>query len=179
VSRGRVHHHPDRVLLGHQPHDLPGSDPARRGARGSFPAYVRFCKTQADAVAMGAVTGTSGAPASARCQAKYTNPTPRCTIPALRPVQPRVHRQRRPDIRQPAEPDGLHRGRDGGHVQLDEEMQNIANWYSTTVPHADDEVRGGRAFQQFVSNPAGSPPRPTPCASGTSRSTARPARTIT
>jgi len=40
-------------------------------------------------------------------------------------------------------------------------MQNIANWYTYyRYPHADDEVAAGRAFQQFVSNPAGSPPRP-------------------
>jgi hypothetical protein len=42
---------------------------------GTFPAFVRFCKTQADALAPGAVTGNSGSPATPRCQAKFVSIT--------------------------------------------------------------------------------------------------------
>src|SRR4029077_16439836 len=73
---------------------------------GFFPAYVRFCKTQADPAARGAVTGTGGPrldgagrpparpPRVGALPGQVHQPDrPAVPVPALRPLQPRVHRQ--------------------------------------------------------------------------------------
>jgi hypothetical protein len=125
---------------------------------GFFPAYVRFCKTQADALAMGAISGSSGG--SARCIAKYVDST---GLPAYQ--FPRYGWFNRETIVSTAAPFGNRPARTDCALvpscTYAEEMQNFANWYTYYRTRMQMmKTSAGRAFQSFVSNPSGTPPRP-------------------
>lgn len=140
----------------------PGTVPPGFG----FPAYVRFCKTLADATATGAVTGTSGAaPATPRCISKFIEVANPPELPntyqyvrfglftrenIVSTTTPYNNRSTRNDCAAPPS------------CTYTEEIQNYARWYTyyrtrlTTMKTA-----GGRALQPFVTNPTASPAQPT------------------
>ena len=90
------------------------------------PAPVRWCKSTADAANTGVVTGTSGSPATARCQSKVHGNYP----------YPRLGNISRTDI-VPATATYSNRfgrtdcaGMATGVCTYAEELQNFANWYT-------------------------------------------------
>jgi len=124
------------------------------------PAYVRFCRTQEEAIAHGAITFIPGSPRINRCQAKYVE------SPGLQPYQyPRYGWFIRDTIKSANEP---FTGRTGRvdcaappKCTYQEEIQNYAKWfayYSTRMQMMKTSV--GIAFRGFISNPSGTPPKP-------------------
>lgn len=106
----------------------------------TFPATVRFCKSTGDADNAAATTGSSGAPATPRCQAKYTG-TYRF---------PRYGNFTRTDI-VPATtsyPKALTRTDCAGTTcTYAEEMTNFANWYAySRTRMLMMKTAAGRAF---------------------------------
>ena len=129
---------------------------------GFNPAYVRFCKTQVDAIAPGAISGSSGSPATARCQAKYTNTS---GLPLYQFA--RYGRFNRESIisstltpnfgNRPARTDCAA----VPVCSYAEEMENFSRWYTYYRTRMQMmKTAAGRAFQTFVSNPSATPPRP-------------------
>ena len=127
------------------------------------PAYVRFCKTLADALAPGAVTGTSGAPATSRCQLKYVN------IAGLQAyVFPRFGWFTRDSITSAAltpnfggRPTRTDAGCSASTCSYAAEIQNYASWYTYYRKRMQMmKTATGRAFLSFISNPGATPPRP-------------------
>jgi type IV pilus assembly protein PilY1 len=132
----------------------------------TIPAYVRFCKTQNDAFAPGAVTGTSiVAPATTatnRCQLKFVNQTGltqyifprygwfnRDTITSGLTFKNRD--QRSDCITAGTTPD----------CTYTEEIQNYAKWYAYYRTRMQMmKTSAGRAFLPFISNPTQTPPKP-------------------
>ena len=126
------------------------------------PAYVRFCKTQEDALAHGAVNGQSGSPtATNRCQGKY--------ITGVSGIQSYTFARYglfvRDTIRSAASP---FTGGRSGRVECPasgctyaQELQNYATWwayYRTRMQMMKSSV--GISLRGFVSNPSGTPPKP-------------------
>jgi type IV pilus assembly protein PilY1 len=127
-----------------------------------FPAFVRFCRTQEEAVAHGAVTFIPGTPQVNRCQAKFIDQTitgvqkytfgryglfVRDTIVSSTNSYP--GRPNRTDCAAPPA------------CTYNEEMQNYAKWfayYRSRMLMMKSSV--GISFRSFVSNPTGTPPRP-------------------
>jgi type IV pilus assembly protein PilY1 len=127
-----------------------------------FPAFVRFCRTQEEAVAHGPVTFIPGTPRVNRCQAKFMNQSitgvqqytfarfglfVRDTIVSSTNSYP--GRPNRTDCA--ASP----------VCTYNEEMQNYAKWfayYRSRMLMMKTSV--GISFRSFVSNPTGTPPRP-------------------
>src|SRR4029077_770479 len=111
---------------------------------------------------MAPVARPRGRPATARCQAKYTNPTaPLYQFPRYgRFNRDSIVNDGRTFANRPNRTDCTAVGT-AGTCNWTEEMQNFANWYTYYRTRMQMmKTATGRAFQQFVSNPAGSPPRP-------------------
>ncbi|HKW36483.1 MAG TPA: PilC/PilY family type IV pilus protein [Burkholderiales bacterium] len=126
------------------------------------PAYVRFCKTQEDALAHGAVNGQSGSPtATNRCQGKF--------ISGIAGIQSYTFGRYglfvRDTIRSAGDP---FTGGRSGRVDCAatgctyaQELQNYATWfayYKTRMQMMKSSV--GISLRGFVSNPSGTPPKP-------------------
>jgi type IV pilus assembly protein PilY1 len=130
----------------------PGTVPPGFG----FPAYLRFCKTLADATAPGAVSGTSGSPATARCVSKF-----------IETDTPTYHYARyglftRESIVSTTASCGDRPARNdcagAPSCTYAEEIQNYARWYTYYRTRLNTmKTAGGRALQSFVHNPTASP----------------------
>jgi type IV pilus assembly protein PilY1 len=134
---------------------LPGNTPA---AGFTNPAYVRFCQTQAQALAPGAVSDSSGTP---QCRSKYnetsgiTNYTfarygwfKRDTIVSS-PVAPFNNRPNRTDCAAPPA------------CTYAEEINNYAIWYSQYRARLQMMKSAvGIAFIPFIGSPSSTPPKP-------------------
>jgi len=121
-----------------------------------FPAYLRFCKTQADASASGAVTGNSGT--TPRCISKFIDSGTTYTFA-------RYGLFTRNNI---VSGTTTYTGRTGRNdcvgaptCTYAEEIQNYARWYTYYRNRLNTmKTAGGRAFQSFIHNPTGSPAQP-------------------
>jgi len=142
----------------------PGTVPPGFG----FPAYVRFCKTLADATATGAVTGTSGSgsPATPRCLSKYIETTPGLvdTYQFARYglfARENIVSGTTPYLNRPTRNDCAPSGTPASCTYA-EEIQNYARWYTyyrtrlTTMKTA-----AGNALRPFVNIPTATPQQPT------------------
>jgi type IV pilus assembly protein PilY1 len=126
----------------------------------SNPAYVRFCRSQAEALAPGAVTFIAGTPPTPRCQLKFVNVTGlqayifprygwfnRDTIAST--VASYANRPNRSDC--VAAP----------NCTYAEEIQNYSKWYAYYRTRMQMmKTSAGRSFLPFVSNPTATPPKP-------------------
>ncbi|HVQ53485.1 MAG TPA: hypothetical protein VMS92_25920, partial [Mycobacterium sp.] len=126
---------------------------------GTFPAYVRFCKTQADALAPGAVTGNSGSPATPRCQAKFVS------ITGVTYQFPRFGWFNRDTITSTVATYSNRPNRvdcvGAPNCTYTEEIQNYSKWYAYYRSRlAMMKTSAGRAFLPFVSNSAAIPAKP-------------------
>ncbi len=125
-----------------------------------FPAYVRFCRTQEEALAHGAVTFIATTPQTNRCQLKYLNVT------GLQTYQfPRYGWFIRDTIKSSVTlyPAGRANRVDCPTTGCDynAEIQNYAKWYAyyrTRMQMMKTSV--GISFRGFISNPTGTPPKP-------------------
>ncbi len=125
-----------------------------------FPAYVRFCRTQEEALAHGAVTFIATTPQTNRCQGKYINVT------GLQSYQfPRYGWFIRDTIKSSVTlyPAGRANRVDCPTTGCDynAEIQNYAKWYAyyrTRMQMMKTSV--GISFRGFISNPTGTPPKP-------------------
>ena len=134
--------------------------PATPPADHPFPAHVRFCRTQEEALAHGAVTFIATTPQTNRCQLKYVNVT------ALQNYQfPRYGWFVRDTIKSTVTPYGGRPGRVDCAAPpvctYTEEIQNYAKWYAyyrTRMQMMKTSV--GISFRGFISNPTGTPPKP-------------------
>lgn len=134
--------------------------PATPPASHPFPAYVRFCRSQAEALAPGAVTAIATTPPTPRCQLKYVNVTGltgytftrygrfnRDTIAST--VATYLNRPNRSDCAS------------APSCSYTEEIQNYAKWYTY---YRDRmlmmKTSAGRSFLPFISNPTATPPKP-------------------
>ena len=149
----------------------PPVPPATPPAPNTNPAYVRFCKTQADALAPGAVTGTSivapATTATPRCRLKFVN------SPGLQAyIYPRYGWFNRDTIKDPAS-GGLDKYTNRSNrsdcitpgtapdCTYREEIQNYARWYTYYRTRMQMmKSAAGRAFLPFISNPTATPPKP-------------------
>src|SRR5438309_3625323 len=133
---------------------LPGNTPP---AGFTFPAYVRFCQTQAQALAPGAVSDTSGTP---RCRSKYNE-----TAGITQYLYARHGWFRRDIIKatvgsytnRPSRADCL----GAPTCTYAEEINNYARWYTyyrTRLQMMKSSV--GTSFLSFIGNPTGTPPKP-------------------
>ena len=129
-------------------------------------AYVRFCKTQADALAPGAVTGTSIVPpatvATARCQLKFVNQT---GLPVPQYIFPRYGWFSRDTIVSTVASYGNRPGRSdcvgAPTCTYNEEIQNYSKWYAYYRTRMQMmKTSAGRAFLPFISNPTATPAKP-------------------
>jgi type IV pilus assembly protein PilY1 len=139
---------------------VPPAKPGGADAAFSNPAYVRFCKTQADALAPGAVTGNSGT--TARCQLKFVNQSgltnyifPRYGWFTRDTVAPGLTFRNRPNrsdcVTSGTAPD----------CTYNEEIQNYAKWYAYYRTRMQMmKTSAGRAFLPFISNPTATPAKP-------------------
>jgi type IV pilus assembly protein PilY1 len=134
--------------------------PAAPPADHPFPAYVRFCRTQEEALAHGAVSFIATTPRTNRCQLKYVNLT------GLQTYQfPRYGWFVRDTIKSTV---ASYSGRPGRIecaaapvCTYTEEIQNYAKWYAyyrTRMQMMKTSV--GISFRGFISNPTGTPPKP-------------------
>src|SRR5882672_8036546 len=130
----------------------------------SNPAYVRFCKTQADALAPGAVTGTSIVPpavvATPRCQLKFVNQTNLTQY-----IFPRYGWFNRDTIVSTVASYGNRSGRSdcvaSPTCSYNEEIQNYSKWYAYYRTRMQMmKTSAGRAFLPFISTPTATPPKP-------------------
>src|SRR5882762_6290018 len=125
-----------------------------------FPAHVRFCRTQEEALAHGAVTFIATTPQTNRCQLKYLNVT------GLQKYQfPRYGWFIRDTIKPTVTPYGGRPNRvecaAPPSCTYTEEIQNYAKWYAyyrTRIQMMKTSV--GISFRGFISNPTGTPPKP-------------------
>ncbi len=134
--------------------------PATTTAAHPFPAFVRFCRTQEEALAHGAVTFIATTPQTNRCQLKYLN------VPGLQTYQfPRYGWFLRDTI---ASTVASYSGRP---FRVDcaspptctyaEEIQNYAKWYAYYRTRMQMmKTSAGISFRGFISNPTGTPPKP-------------------
>src|SRR5712691_8799021 len=132
----------------------------------SNPAYVRFCKTQADALAPGAVTGTSIVPpatvATARCQLKFVNQT---GLPVPQYIFPRYGWFSRDTIVSTVASYGNRPGRSdcvaAPTCSYNAEIQTYSKWYAYYRTRMQMmKTSAGRAFLPFISTPTATPPKP-------------------
>jgi Tfp pilus tip-associated adhesin PilY1 len=124
-----------------------------------FPAYVRFCKSVDESFAPGVVTGSSGSPATSRCQAKYVNSG------GLVYKFPRFGRFTRENVVPAVDSYGNRPDRsDCAAVPTctyNEEIQNYARWYTFYRTRMQMmKTATGRAFVTFVGNPSATPSKP-------------------
>ena len=130
-------------------------------------AYVRFCKTQNDALSPGTVTGTSTiAPATtptARCQLKFVNQTGLTQY-----IYPRFGWFNRDTVvstvavyrNRPSRSDCVTVGVTPD-CTYSEEIQNYAKWYTYFRTRMQMmKTSAGRSFLPFISNPTGTPAKP-------------------
>jgi len=133
---------------------LPGNTPP---AGFTFPAYVRFCQTQAQALAPGAVSDSSGTP---RCRSKYNE-----TAGITQYLYARLGWFKRDIIKstvgsytnRPSRADCL----SAPTCSYAEEINNYARWYTyyrTRLQMMKSSV--GTSFLSFIGNPTGTPPKP-------------------
>src|SRR6266480_2151694 len=133
---------------------LPGNTPP---AGFTFPAYVRFCQTQAQALAPGAVSDSSGTP---RCRSKYNE-----TAGITQYLYARHGWFKRDIIKstvasytnRPSRPDCI----GAPTCTYAEESNNYARWYTyyrTRLQMMKSSV--GTSFLSFIGNPTGTPPKP-------------------
>ncbi len=133
---------------------LPGNTPP---AGFTFPAYVRFCQTQAQALAPGAVSDSSGTP---RCRSKYNE-----TAGITQYLYARHGWFKRDIIKaavgsytnRPSRADCL----SAPTCTYTEEINNYARWYTyyrTRLGMMKTSV--GTSFLSFIGNPTGTPPKP-------------------
>ena len=130
-------------------------------------AYVRFCKTQNDALSPGTVTGTSTiAPATtptARCQLKFVNQTGLTQY-----IYPRYGWFNRDTVVSSVT---VYRNRPGRSdcvtvgvtpdCTYSEEIQNYAKWYTYFRTRMQMmKTSAGRSFLPFISNPTATPAKP-------------------
>ena len=134
--------------------------PATPPADHPFPAFVRFCRTQEEALAHGAVTFIATTPQTNRCQLKYLN------VPALQTYQfPRYGWFIRDTITSTV---ASYSGRPGRVdcaappvCTYTEEIQNYAKWYAYYRTRMQMmKTSAGISFRGFISNPTGTPPKP-------------------
>ncbi|HYX65137.1 MAG TPA: PilC/PilY family type IV pilus protein, partial [Burkholderiales bacterium] len=132
---------------------LPGSTPP---GGFSFPAYVRFCQTQAQALAPVAVADSAGTP---RCRAKYDEDN------AKKYLYARYGWFRRDTIHSSVTSYANRPNRSdcaaAPTCTYDEELNNYARWYTyyrTRLQMMKTSV--GLAFLAFIGNPGGTPPKP-------------------
>ena len=125
-----------------------------------FPAYVRFCRTQAEALAPGAVTAIATTPPTPRCQLKYVDVTgltkytfarygwfSRDTVAST--VATYSSRSNRSDCAS------------APTCSYAEEIQNYAKWYTYYRDRMQMmKTSAGRSFLPFISNPTATPPKP-------------------
>ena len=135
--------------------------PATPTAPYTVPAYVRFCRSQFEALAPGAVTFIAGTPPTPRCQLKFVN------LPGLTAyIYPRYGWFRRDTITSSV---GSYVNRPGrsdctttpGSCSYNEEIQNYAKWftyYRTRMQMM--KTSAGRSFLPFISNSTATPPKP-------------------
>ena len=134
--------------------------PATPPADHPFPAHVRFCRTQEEALAHGAVTFIATTPQTNRCQLKYLNVT------GLQTYQfPRYGWFIRDTIKSTV---GSYSGRPdrvdcaaAPTCTYTEEIQNYAKWYAyyrTRMQMMKTSV--GISFRGFISAPTATPPKP-------------------
>src|SRR2546425_270518 len=133
---------------------LPGNTPP---AGFTFPAYVRFCQTQGQALAPGAVSDSSGTP---RCRSKYNE-----TAGITQYLYARLGWFKRDIIKatvgsytnRPTRADCL----SAPTCTYAEEINNYARWYTyyrTRLGMMKTSV--GTSFLSFIGNPTGTPPKP-------------------
>jgi type IV pilus assembly protein PilY1 len=137
--------------------------PAAVPADHPFPAYVRFCRSQVEALAPGAVTFVNSSPTVARCQLKYVN-----TTVSGNPVQyiwPRFGWFNRDTIRSTTLSYTNRANRSdcaaAPTCTYTEEIQNYSKWfayYQTRMQMM--KTSAGRAFLPFISAPTATPPKP-------------------
>lgn len=133
---------------------LPGNTPP---AGFTLPAYVRFCQTQAQALAPTAIADPSGTP---RCRSKYNE-----TTGITQYLYPRYGWFKRDTITSSVTTYGNRPNRAdcaaAPSCTYDEEMNNYARWYTyyrTRLQMMKSSV--GLAFLSFIGNPTGTPPKP-------------------
>jgi type IV pilus assembly protein PilY1 len=133
---------------------IPGNTPP---AGFTFPAYVRFCQTQAQALAPGGVGDATGTP---RCRGKYNETAgitqytyvrygwfKRDTITSS--VTTYGNRPNRVDCAAPPS------------CTYDEELNNYARWYTYyRIRIQTMKTSVGLSFLAFIGNPGGTPPKP-------------------
>jgi type IV pilus assembly protein PilY1 len=133
---------------------LPGNTPP---AGFTLPAYVRFCQTQAQALAHGGIGDASGTP---RCRSKYNE-----TSGITQYVFPRYGLFQRDTIvssvssyaNRPSRSDCAA----APSCTYAEELNNYATWYTyyrTRLQMMKSSV--GIAFVPFIGSPSGTPPKP-------------------
>jgi Neisseria PilC beta-propeller domain len=133
---------------------LPGNTPP---AGFNFPAYVRFCQTQAQAVAPGAVSDSSGTP---RCRSKYNETAGITQYLYVR------HGWFKRDIIKSTVASYTNRPNRADCISAPtctyaEEVNNYARWYTyyrTRLGMMKSSV--GTSFLSFIGNPTGTPPKP-------------------
>ncbi|PYR16397.1 MAG: hypothetical protein DMF98_28130, partial [Acidobacteria bacterium] len=138
---------------------LPGNTPP---AGFTFPAYVRFCQTQAQALAPGAVSDSSGTP---RCRSKYNETTDLVTGVPPKYLYAR-HGWFKRDIIKAAVGSYTNRPNRADCLGAPtctyaEEINNYARWYTyyrTRLQMMKTSV--GTSFLSFIGNPTGTPPKP-------------------
>ncbi len=136
--------------------------PATPTAPYTIPAYVRFCRSQQEALSPGTVTFIAGTPPTPRCQLKFVNQTGLTAY-----IYPRFgwfnrdtivsgltfkNRSNRSDcITAGTTPD----------CTYNEEMVNYAKWYTYYRTRMQMmKTAAGRSFLPFISNPTAIPPKP-------------------
>jgi type IV pilus assembly protein PilY1 len=134
--------------------------PAAPTAVRPFPAFVRFCRTQEEALAHGAVTFIATTPQTNRCQLKYLN------VSGLQTYQfPRYGWFARDTIKSTV---ASYTGRpfrvdcaSPPTCTYTEEIQNYAKWYAYYRTRMQMmKTSAGISFRGFISNPTGTPPKP-------------------
>ena len=136
--------------------------PAAPAAPYTIPAYVRFCRSQQEAIAPGAVTFIAGTPPTPRCQLKFVNQ------PSLTAyIYPRFGRFNRDTVvtgltftNRLGRSDCLTAGVTPD-CTYNEEIQNYARWYTYYRTRMQMmKTSAGRSFLPFISNPTATPPKP-------------------
>jgi len=135
--------------------------PATPSAPYTIPAYVRFCRSQAEALAPGAVTFIAGTPPTPRCQLKFVNVTGLTAY-----IFPRYGWFNRDTITSAVASYGNRPNRSDcisapPNCTYTEEIQNFSKWYTYYRTRMQMmKTSAGRSFLPFISNPTAIPPKP-------------------
>jgi type IV pilus assembly protein PilY1 len=128
-------------------------------AQYTIPAYVRFCRSQAEALAPSGVSISATVPVTVRCQLKYID------VGAIQYRFPRYGWFNRDTIKSTVTPYTNRLNRTdcvaAPSCTYTEEIQNYSKWYTyyrTRLGMMKTSV--GRSFLPFISNPAAIPPKP-------------------